>query len=188
VRIMSEEIVGVFNVLHSVPEEQGVGRSCAMFLTDRRVIAIEPKGINLITIVVPIIAFLVGFTGFLLKNFVLFFIGMGAGIVSALVLVLVDSLIRHRGIGKAKRLTPDEILKVGKQNFEIPYSKISKVEITRFEGFRRGSLLLPSLPEYNWSVEFVLENARQIFILESDVLYHFIKRIQPFVPEIVETE
>jgi len=184
---MVEEILGIFSARQSMPEEDG-GRSCTLFLTSGRVIVMKHRGIDPRTVALPIIALAVGFTGFLLMNFVLFFIGAGMGIVASLVLGLADFLIRRRRISKAKKLAPDEILKADRRNFEIPYAKIAKIETKRFEEFRRASMLLPTFQEYKWAVKFFAENRSYIFSLDSDVYDPFIERIRPFVSQIVETE
>lgn len=186
---MAEEIVDVFSAIQSMPEEHGFfTRSCTLFLTNSRVIVMEPRGIDTRTFAVPIIALAVGFAGLLIMNLVLFFIGLGVGLVAGLVLGLANIFIRSRRISKAGKLAPDEILKADVRNFEILYSKTAKVEIERFEAFRKGSLFLPSLPQYKCAVKFFEENGRHVFILDSDVLNQFVRSIEPYVSEIVETE
>lgn len=183
---MVEEIVGVFNVRQLMLEEYGTTRSCTLFLTNERVVVMVPEGIALRMVALPIIALVAGFIGFLTRNPILFFTGMGVGVGSGIVLGMLDFLIRHRKVRKVKQLPPAEILRVGKQNFEIPFSKTTRVQLRWFEELQKGSFLLPTLPKYNYEVEFVVENGKYVFIIDSDMLNQFTKKLRPFIPEIVE--
>lgn len=185
---MVEKIEGVFNAIRSMSDEDGAGGPCTLFLTNTRVIVMETEGIHFRIFIVPIVALVVGLIGLLLRDFVLFFTGITVAFAAGLVIVLANLIIQSRRVSKAKKLAPDEILRVNRQNFEVPYTKITQVELKRFETLRKGSILLPSLPEYNWMVKFATENEMHVFIIKSDVLAPFIKSIQPFVPKIVETE
>jgi len=187
VKMLAEKVLDTFNALQSIPE-RGVGRSCTLFITNSRIIVMEPKGIDLRTVAIPIIALVASLVGLFLRDLVLFVGGFLAGIASGFVLIILDFFLRNRRISKAKKLVPAEILKAGKQNFEVPYSKVSRVEIKKYEAFRRANPLFLSLPQYNWVVEFIVENERLTFIFESDLMNQFLERIHPFVSEIVETE
>jgi hypothetical protein len=82
---------------------------------------------------------------------------------------------------------------LNKSNFDITYSKIAKIELRRHEEFRGGggNILLPSLPEYKWTIDFSmqsLEDRGRIFILKGSVTSKFKESIKQYVPEVIEHE
>lgn len=190
---MAEEVIGEFDAIQSVSEEYGVGEPCVLFLTNSRVIVAEFEGLSPVTFLIPVVLVAVAFAGLLLREFLMLLIGMAAAIVSGLLLIAANYAVRNRRLRRARRLSPDEILSLNKSNFDIPYNKIAKIELMRHEEFRGGggNILLPSLPEYKWTVDFFMqkvEDRARVFILKGSVSAQFKELIKQYVPEVIEHE
>jgi hypothetical protein len=190
---MAEGIIGEFSAIQSVSEEYGVGEPCVLFLTNSRVIVAEFEGLSSLTFLIPVVLFVVAFAGLFAREFLILLIGLAAAIVSGLLLIAVNYALRNRRLRQARRLSPDRILTLSKSNFEIPYIKIAKVELRRHEEFRGGGrgILLPSLPEYKWTVDFSMQSVEdrgRTFILKGSVASPFKECIKQYVPEIIEHE
>jgi len=186
---MVEEIVGKLSAHQLMLEEYGVRRACTLFFTSSRVIVMMPEGINTRVFALAVIALVVGFVGFLLKNFLLFFAGLMAAIVVGLLLGLIDFVIRHRRMSKVKRLAPDNILKASGKNFEISYSDVVKVKHTSFERHEGSSrFFLPTFPELMHDIEFTTSQKRYVFILERNDFYRCMNLLNRFIPEKIEKD
>ena len=190
---MAEEIIGEFSAIQSVSEEYGVGEPCVLFLTNSRVIVAEFEGLSSFMFLVPVVLFVVAFAGLLVREFLILLIGLAAAIGSSLLLITANYSVRSRRLRQARRLSPDGIMALNKSNFDITYSKIAKIELRRHEEFRGGggNILLPSLPEYKWTIDFSmqsLEDRGSIFILKGSVTGKFKESIKQYVPEVIEHE
>jgi len=190
---MAEEIIGEFDAIQSVSEEHGVGQPCVLFLTKSGVIVAEFEGLSSITYLIPVALFVAAFAGLLLRETLILLLGLVAAIASGLLLTAVHYAVRSRRLRRARRLSPNEILTLNRSNFDIPYNKIAKIELRRHEEFRGGggNILLPSLPEYKWTVDFLMQNVEdrgRIFILKGSVTAQFEELIKQYVPEVIEHE
>lgn len=153
---MVEEIVAEFDAIQSVSEEYGIGEPCILFLTNSRVIVAEFEGLSSLAFLVPVGLFVVAFAGLLLRELLILLLGLAAAIMAGLLLIATNYVVRNRRLNRARRLAPDQILALNRRNFDIPYNKVAKIELRRHEEFRGGggNILLPSLPEYKWTVDF----------------------------------
>lgn len=97
----------------------------------------------------------------------LFFAGLGTGIVAGLLIGLYDFVTRRRKTGKMKKLNPNHILEIDKENFEVPYANIVKVEIKTFKTYPRASFLLLSFEEHRYKIDFVTQKERFMFIMDK---------------------
>jgi hypothetical protein len=190
---MVEEILREFDAIQSVSEEHGIGEPCILFLTNSRVIVAEFEGLSSLGLLVPLGLFAVAFAGLLLRELLILLLGLAAAVISGLLLVAANYVVKNRRLRRARRLSPDEILGLNQRNFDIPYSKIAKVELRRHEEFRGGggNILLPSLPEYKWTVDFFMQSLQdraRIFILKGSVTAQFEEHIKQYVPEVIEHE
>ncbi len=190
---MVEEIVAEFDAIQSVSEEYGIGEPCILFLTNSRVIVAEFEGLSSLAFLVPVGLFVVAFAGLLLRELLILLLGLAAAIMAGLLLIATNYVVRNRRLNRARRLAPDQILALNRRNFDIPYNKVAKIELRRHEEFRGGggNILLPSLPEYKWTVDFLmqsLEDRGRIFILKGSVTAQFEERIKQYVPEVIEHE
>ncbi len=158
------------------------------FLPRDRIIVASPGGINLWTVVTVIIVFAVSFTGLLLRNIVLFLGGLGAGIISGLLIGLFDFVIRHRRLSKMKRLSPERILEMNEKNFEIRYAEIVKVEVRAFETYSKGSLFFPTFQEHQYEINFETNEQRHTFIVDRGVMQECLSLLRKFAPETVDIE
>lgn len=190
---MAEEVVGEFNAIQSVSEEYGVGKSCILFLTNSRVIVVEIEGVSSLVFLIPIVLFVVGFAGLLLRELLALLIGVATAIASSLLLLGVNYAVRNRRLKRVRKLTPSQIVRLSSNNFDIPYAKIAKIELKRHEEFRGGggNILLPSFPEYKWTVYFSMQSEEDrgyVFILKGNIMAAFKECIKQYIPEIFEFE
>jgi len=185
---MVEEIVDFFDAYFLVLEEGGVRRSCTLFFTSSRLIVMVPEGINPWIGGVAAIAFVVSFVGLLLRDVTLFLTGFSAVFVAVIFLVLVDANIRNRRRKRVKQFPPDEILKAGKRNLEIPYSDIIKVRHEVVETVETGvsRIFLPTPPSERHTIELETQKGRHAFLIEISELARFIDLMNRFVPEKIE--
>lgn len=190
---MAEEIVGEFNAIQSVSEEHGVGKPCILFLTNSRVIVMEIEGMSSLVFLIPIISFVVGFAGLLLRELLILLTGVTAAIVSSLFLIGINYVVRNQRLKRARKLAPEEIMRLNSNNLDIPYNKIVKIELKRYEEFRGGggNILLPSFPEFKWTVDFSMqgeEDRGHVFILKGNTMAAFKECVKQYIPEIIEYE
>jgi hypothetical protein len=147
-----------------------------------------PEGLNPRVFALAVIPLAVGFIGFLLRDIVLIAAGLIAAVVAGLLLGLIDFVVRRRRMSRVKRFAPDDILKAGKRNFEIPYSDVINVKLTTFErydGSSRG-LFLPTLPELAHDIEFVTTRGSYVFILSKSDLDRCRELLNTKIPEKIE--
>jgi hypothetical protein len=186
---MVEEIPGVFSAHQLMLDEGGVRRACTLFFTGKRLVVSVPEGIDTRTFILTVIALGVGFTGFLLRDYLLFFAGLMAGIIISLLLGLIDFVVRRRKTSKVKRLAPDDILKFGKRNFEITYPDIIKVKHIEFERYEGGSrFFLPTFRELIHEIEVDTSKGKYVFILNKNDVDRCIELLNEFVSEKIEKE
>lgn len=186
---MKEEKLGIFNARHlMLNEHNDVIKPCILFLTRNGIIVASSEGISRWIVVTVIVAFAASFTGLLLRNVVLLLGGLIAGIMTVLLVGLIDFAIRQRKIGKMKRLNSKYILEMNEKNFEIPYAEIVKVEVKTFKTYPRGSYMFPSFQEHRYMIDFVTRKEKHSFILDISKLQQCLNLIQQFLPETVEID
>jgi len=184
-----EGILRSFNAHQAIINENETIKSRILFLTNNRVIVASIEGITLWTVAIVIIALAGSFTGLLLRNLDLFVGGLSVGIAAGLIIGLVDYLVRLRKRGKMKKLDPDSIVEMSRENFEILYSLISKVEVRTSQTYSRGSWFLPfSLSEQNYVLDFFTDSNKHTFVLEPNDLEPCLNLIRKFVPETITIE
>lgn len=186
---MAEQMMDAFAAHLLRIEEGDVKRSCTFFVTDKRLVVLVSEGINPWVGVVAAIAFIAGLAGLLLRNLTLFLAGLGAGFILVLLLVVVDFAVRQRKRSRVKRLSPNEILKAYKRNFEIPYSEIIKVKhepVERIETAGVNRIILPSLPYITHLVRFETGRGKYVFMIERGDIAPFLDLMNRFVPGKIE--
>jgi len=186
---MAEQVVDAFAAHLLMIEEGDVKRSCTLFVTDRRVVVMVPEGINPRIGVVAVVAFVAGIAGLLLRNLTLFLAGLGTGFVLVLLLALADFVVRQRKRSRVKRLTPEEILRAYRRNFEIPYSDIVKAKheaVERIETSGLNRIILPSLPYITHLVRFETQKGKYVFMIERSDIALFLDLMNRFVHEKIE--
>lgn len=186
-----EEILGSFNAHQAIINEHETIKSRILFLTNNRIIVASIEGVTLWTAAIVIIALAGSFTGLLLKNLDLFVGGLSLGVAAGLIIGLVDYAMRHRKRGKMKKLNPDSIVEMSRENFEMPYSQISTVEVRTSQTYSRGSWFLPfSFSEQNYVLDFFTNSNKNkhTFVLEPKDLAPCLTLIRKFAPETITTE
>lgn len=188
---LNEENIGVLSARCLVPDKHDAVKPCTLFLTANRIVVVLTGGINPWAVVTVIVAFAVSLSGLLLRNFVLFLGGLGAGIIAGFIIGLADFIIRHIGPRKVRRLNPERILEMSEKNLAIDYKKIVKIEVRKLTKYPGRSDFIPSFPafqEHKYVIDFVLGEKKHTFILDRKKLQQCLKLLHQFVPETVEIE
>lgn len=186
--MIEEKILGVVEVQQLVLGEYDIIEPCALLLTRNRIIVVTSEGINRWIFVVAVMAFIAGLAGLFLRNAVLFFAGLGTGIVAGLLIGLFDFVVRRRRIGKMKRLSPNHILEIDKKNFEVPYANVVKVETRTFKTYPGGGYFLPSFEERRYKIDFVTRKKSFAFIMDRSKMERCIDLVRQSAPKTIEIE
>lgn len=188
---MNEENLSILSVRCLVQDRHDDIKPCTLFLTRDRIIVVSTEGINPWTAVTVVVALVASLTGLLLRNFVLFLGGLGAGIIAGLIIGLIDFMIRHIRLRKVKRLNPERILEMSRKNFAIDYKKIVTVEVRKFNRYPGRSDFIPSLPalqEHEYVIDLVLGEKKHAFILDRNKLHQCLDLLHKFAPENIKIE
>jgi len=187
--MMEEEKLGSFNVRQVILNEHPISKPCALFLTNKRIIAASVAGINPWAVAPVLIALAVSFAGLLFRSYLFFLGGIAVAITAGILVVLIDFAIRYRIVRKMRHLNPDGILKASKRNLEISYAEIEKIEVSESSSYSRGNLLVPSFfQERQYVLDFVMKENRHTFILDGGALQPCLDIIRKFVAEKIEIE
>ena len=118
---MVEKVLGVFNA------EDGNGRSCVLFFTNNRIIVVSMERVFWVGLLV-MVGIIAGFVILFVRNAVMFLVGLGIAVGVGISFILISRLIRRMSVWRFRKLVANGILKVGKNNFEIPYASVVGVE------------------------------------------------------------
>ncbi len=163
-----------------------VKRSCTLFVTDNRIVVAIPEGMDSRISGIVVVAFAICLTGLILMNAAIFTVGLIETFAVTLLLVLANFIVRYRNSNKIRRLRLNEILRGGKENFEIRYPDIVKV---RHEPVRRrdtsvaSHILLPSLPYTSHLIDLETQKSKYTFIIEESDVEVFMDLMKQSFPE-----
>jgi len=185
---MKKENSAVFNAKHLIRGEYDIVKPCALLLTNDRIIVASLEGISLWTVTSVIVALAASFVGLILANVVLFLGGLGVAIVAGLCVVLLDYMIRHRRLSKIRQHNIERILENGGRNFQVPYSKITKVEVRPSESYTKVVFVPSYLREQQYVIDFIENKEKHTFIIDDSSLQPCLNLLSRFLPETVEIE
>lgn len=164
--------------------EHDVVKHRVLFITQDGIIVTPSEGISNWTIAFVIVAFAVAFTGLFLRNLLLLLVGLVAGTTGGLIIGLFDFVLRRRRLSNMKRHDSKSILGIGKNNFEILYSRIARVEVTTLGTYPGASYLFPSFQDNQYKIDFVIDELKHTFILGKGKLEQCLKMLRQYAPTI----
>ena len=186
---MAGEVLDKFEGHLLVFERGGVKRSCTLFITENRMVVAIPEGMDPKIGSVVIVGFGIILAGLLLMNPALFVAGLGGTFAVVLYLVLVNFVVQYRSGSRIRRLRLNEILRAGKDNFEISYKDLDRVvheSVKRHEMYGPSRFFLPSLPSTTHLINVVTAKGKYTFMVESIDATRIVDLMKRFVPEKVE--
>jgi hypothetical protein len=180
---MTDREKSFLSVQQVILGENDVVRSCTLLFTTDGIIVVFIEGLSNWTVAIVIVALAAGFVGLLVRNSLLFLSGLTIGIVAGLFIGLFDIMLRRKKLGNVKRLDPDDVLHISNKNFEIPYTRISKVEVATLSSYPAASYLFPSFQEDRYRFDFITEEGKQTFVLNRNSLHQCLNKLRQLAPK-----
>lgn len=158
-------------------------RSCTLLFKADGVIVVPVEGLSSWTALIVIVALALSLIGLFVNYPLLFLGGLTVGIAAGFFIGLFDVLLRRRRRSSLKRLDPSSILRMNSKNFEIPFTRIIKVQVETLSSYPAASYLVPHFQDNRYRFDFVTDEGKQTFVLDESGLQHCLDRLRKLSPK-----
>ncbi len=187
-RKMTDEKIISFKANQVILGDRDIIKSRVLFLTKSGIIVASFDGIDNWTIAFVIFFFAIGLIGLFLRNLMLSLAGLVAGTVAGITIGLFDFTLRRRRLNSIKRLDPNHVLELSRENFEIAYTRIDKVEVGTLSTYPGANYLFPSFQENQYKIDFIAKEEKYTFALDRSRLQLCLEMLRKFAPITMEIE